>query len=173
MEDSASRRSDVSSCFLSYFESKIPICQAAHADKRKTADGGQGGGNTNMREKSNILLLTIVVSVALSVAGCFSRTTREVNTVPTPPPVVQVTPPSVVQVTPPAATSVPDMQSTTITSAPGTRTSTTTWDNGSVVQKNTVTESLPGAVRKQTTTTWNSTDLPPSQTTVTTTTNPY
>ena len=155
------------------------LIQAQHCDRsgserdsRKDADSGQGG-NTNMREKYNILWQTIAVCIALSVAGCFSRTTKEVDTVPTPPPVVQVTPPPVVQVTPPVTTSVPEMQSTTITSAPGTRTSTTTWDNGSVVQKNTVSQPLPGTVQKQTTTTWNSSELPPSEATVTTTTNPY
>jgi len=126
-----------------------------------------------MQEKYNMLFVTIALSVALSVAGCFSKSTKEVDTVPAPPPVVQVTPPPVVQVTPPVTTSVPEMQSTTITSAPGTRTSTTTWDNGSVVQKNTVTQPSTGTVEKQTTTTWNSSELPPSEATVTTTTNPY
>jgi|SRR6516165_8337077 len=114
-----------------------------------------------MRQKYGILPPAIAVCVALT-AGCFSETAKEVDTVPAPP--------SVVQVTPPVVTTVPETQTTTITPAPGTRTSTTTWNNGAVEQKNTVTESLPGVVQKQTTTTWNSSDVVPSETTITTTT---
>jgi hypothetical protein len=114
-----------------------------------------------MREGYRILLSAIAASVALMVAGCFSKT-NEVDTVPAPAPVVQVTPPLV--------TAAPAAQTTTITPAPGAQTTTTTWDHGAVLQKNTVTEPKPGVVEKQTTTTWNDSDLPPTQTTITTTT---
>ena len=130
-------------------------------DRAKTSDDGQGG-NGNMRQNYRILSPAIAASFALTVAGCFSKTTKEVDTVPAPP--------SVVQVTPPVVTTVPGTQTTTITPAPGTRSSTTTWDNDGVVEKNTVTEPLPGVVQKQTTTTWNSSEAPPSETTITTTT---
>jgi hypothetical protein len=112
--------------------------------------------------RHNFRLPAITAAVALTVAGCFSKTTKEVDTVPAPPPVVQVTPPVV--------TTVPGTHTTTITPAPGTQSSVTTWDNGAVMEKNTVTEPSPGMVQKQTTTTWNSSEAAPSQTTITTTT---
>jgi len=115
-----------------------------------------------MRRNYPALLPALVTSIVLVVAGCFSKPTKEVDTVPTPP--------SVVQVTPPVVTTVPGTQTTTITPAPGTNISTTTWDNGAVVQKNTVTEPLTGVVQKQTTTTWNSSEAAPPETTITTTT---
>lgn len=118
-----------------------------------------------MRQNYGTLLPAIAASAALTLGGCFSKTTKEVDTVPAPPPVVQVTP-SIV-------TTVPGTQTTTIIPAPGTQTSTTTWDNGAVVQRNTVTEPQPGIVQKQTTTTWgNSNEVPSETTTTTTTTNP-
>src|SRR5690349_8028758 len=107
-----------------------------------------------------ILSAAIAAIAALTVVGCISRTTKGVQT--TPAPVVQVTPPVV---------TTPSTQTTTITPAPGTQTSTT-WDNGAVEQKNTVTEPQPGVVKKQTTTTWNGANSSPSETTTTTTTNP-
>jgi|SRR5215472_10574469 len=111
-----------------------------------------------MRQNCRILLPAMAASLALTVAGCFSKTIKEVE------------PPPVVQVTPPVVTTVPGTQTTTITPAPGTRTSVTTWDNGAVVHKNTVTEPSPGMTQKQTITTWNSSAAAPSETTITTTT---
>jgi hypothetical protein len=115
-----------------------------------------------MRKNYRIVFPTIAACLSLIVAGCFSKTTKEVDTVPASP--------SVVQVTPPVVTTVPGTQVTTVTPAPGTRTSTTTWNNGAVVQRNSVTEPLPGVVQKQTTTTWNGSESAPSETTTTTTT---
>ena len=118
-----------------------------------------------MSQNHGLLLAAITATASLVVGGCFSKTTKEVDTVPAPPPVVQVNPPVV--------TAVPGTQTTTITPAPGTRSSTTTWDNGAVIEKNTVTEPSPGVLQKQTTTTWNGSETVPSETTTTTmTTNP-
>jgi hypothetical protein len=108
-----------------------------------------------------ILSPAIGAIAALTIVGCISRTTKEVQTTPAP----------IVQVTPPVVTTPPATQTTTITPAPGTQTSTT-WDNGAVEQKNTVTEPQPGVVKKQTTTTWSGANSSPSETTTTTTTNP-
>jgi hypothetical protein len=115
-----------------------------------------------MHQNYRTLFAAIAACAALTVGGCFSKTTKEVDTVPAPP--------AVVQVTPPVITTIPGTQTTTITPAPGTQTSTTTWDNGAVVQRNTVTEPRPGIVQKQTTTTWGNSDEVPSETTTTTTT---
>jgi hypothetical protein len=127
-----------------------------------------------MRQGHRIALRVIAVAVSLAFAGCFSRT---VENVPAPAPVVQVTPPIV--------TPAPGTQTTTTTvrdnnvpapeiaAPPATSQTTTTWDNGSVVQRNTVTEPRPGVVEKQTTTSWSDSASTPSETTtVTTTTKP-
>jgi uncharacterized lipoprotein YajG len=102
---------------------------------------------------------SFVIPLAVSgiLSGCFSST-KEVDIVPAPAPVVQVSPPVVeaprsVAVAPAAAA----QQTTTSTS----------WNNGAVEQKKT-TRSVDGTLQKQTTTTWNNAD--PSQTTTTTTT---
>src|SRR5262249_5519629 len=120
------------------------------SDNVDSERGKQGGYMRDYR----ILSPAIAAIAALTVAGCISRTTKE----------VQTTPPPVVQVTPPVVTTTPTTQTTTITPAPGTQTSTT-WDNGAVEQKNTVTEPEPGVVKKQTTTTWNGANSSPSETT--------
>jgi len=135
----------------------------------------------SMRQDHRILLPVMVAS-ALTFAGCFSRT-KEIDTVPAPAPVVQVNPPVVVP--------APGTQTTTTTwngaavhneNVPvppmpppsATSQSTTTWGNGSVVQRNTVSEPQPGVVQKQTTTSWNNGAAAPSDetTTITTTTSP-
>ena len=118
-----------------------------------------------MGENCRTVFATIAACLSLMVAGCFSKTTKEIDTVPASP--------SVVQVTPPIVTGVPGAQVTTVTPALGTKTSTTTWDNGAIKQRDTVTEPSPGVVQKQTTTTWNSSESAPAETTTsTTTTNP-
>jgi len=132
-----------------------------------------------MPQHNDLLLPIITLFVVLTFAGCFSST-KEVETMPAPAPVVQVTPPAVI--------SAPGTQTTTttwsngtvvrdnnvpppvITPMPATSESTTTWDNGAVVQRNTVTESRPGMVEKQTTTSWSDGAAAPSETTTTTTT---
>jgi hypothetical protein len=93
-------------------------------------------------------------------SGCFSST-KEVDTVPAPAPVVQV-PPPVVQIPAPVVVAPASVASQTTTS--------TSWGNGAVEQKRTTT-SVDGQVQHQTTTTWNNGE-PSSETTTTTTTNP-
>jgi uncharacterized lipoprotein YajG len=108
----------------------------------------------------NVWYLSISALGALGVlflAGCFNKTTRE-QVVPTPP---------VVQVNPPVVT--PGTQVTTVTPAPNAQSSTTTWNNGQIVQRRSVTEEAPGEVQHQTTTTWNNTGGPPETTTTVTT----
>jgi ABC-type uncharacterized transport system auxiliary subunit len=105
-----------------------------------------------MRQNRRFLLPVTTLFAIATLAGCYTSK-KEVDTVPAPAPVVQVNPPAVVA-SPPATS-----QSTT-----------TTWDNGAVVQKNTVTQPQPGELQKQTTTTWGNGAGP--STTVTTTTNP-
>ena len=59
--------------------------------------------------------------------------------------------------------------STALTTIPGAKTSTKVWDNGAIVQKQTLAEPQPGVVEKQTTT-WNNSNGTPSTTVTTTTT---
>jgi hypothetical protein len=108
------------------------------------------------------LILSIAVSGILS--GCFSSS-KEVDTVPVPAPVVEQAPPAVVQVPAPVVMAPAAGQTTT---------SSTSWGNGAIEQKRT-TESVngDGTVQNRTTTTWNGGGGEPSQTTTTTTTNPY
>jgi hypothetical protein len=132
-----------------------------------------------MRQDHRILLPVMIAS-ALTFAGCFSRT-KEIETVPAP----------VVQVNPPVVVPAPGTQTTTttwngaavhnenvpaqaISPPPATSQSTTTWGNGGVVQRNTISEPQPGVVQKQTTTSWNNGAPAPSDetTTITTTTSP-
>jgi len=93
-------------------------------------------------------------------SGCFSST-KEVDTVPAPAPVVQV-PPPVVQIPAPVVVGPTSEASQTTTS--------TSWGNGAVEQKRTTT-SVDGQVQHQTTTTWNNGE-PSSETTTITTTSP-
>ena len=128
-----------------------------------------------MRRHHRILLRVIAASVAITIAGCFSRT---VENVPAPAPVVQVTPP-VVAPAPATQTTTTTVRENNVPApaippAPVTsQSTTTTWDNGTVVERNSVTEPRPGVVEKQTTTTWSDSASAPSETTsVTTSTNP-
>jgi len=101
-------------------------------------------------------------SLAISLAaggilyGC--STTKEVDYVPAPAPVVQMTPPPVVVSAPPAMVVAPPDAS---------QTTTTSWGNGVVEQNKTKT--IDGTSQRQTTTTWNN-GYPGSQSTSTTTT---
>jgi len=132
----------------------------------------------SMRQDHRILLPVMVAS-ALTFAGCFSRT-KEIDTVPAPAPVVQVNPPVVVpapgtQTTTTtwngAAVHSENVPAPVISPPPGTsHSTTTTWGNGAVVQRNTVSEPQPGVVQKQTTTSWNNGAAAPSDETTTTTT---
>jgi hypothetical protein len=104
----------------------------------------------------------MMVSLAIGglLSGCFSST-KEVETVPAPAPVVQV-PPPVVQVPPPVVVTPNSTASQTTTS--------TSWGNGTVQQRKT-SRSVDGQVQNQTTTTWGN-GTPSSETTTTTTTSP-
>jgi hypothetical protein len=79
----------------------------------------------------------------------------------------------------PVATEPPAETTTTVIRQPAVsysaippqteQTTTTRWDNGTVVQKQTKTDAVTGTVQKQTTTTWGSEAGSPSQTTTSTT----
>jgi hypothetical protein len=117
---------------------------------------------------------SMIISLAIGgiLSGCFSST-KEVDTVPAPAPVVQVPPivqvPRVVQV-PPAVVQVPAPVIVAPASEASQTTTSTSWGNGAVEQKKT-TRSVDGQVQNQTTTTWNNGE-PSSETTTTTTTSP-
>ena len=112
--------------------------------------------------RSHVRFGSLIVSLAIGgiLSGCFSST-KEVETVPAPAPVVQV-PPPIVQVPAPVVVAPASDASETTTS--------TNWSNGAVEQKRT-TRSVDGQVQNQTTTTW-SNGTPSSETTTTTTTSP-
>jgi hypothetical protein len=99
----------------------------------------------------------IIASAAVTCLepGCIS-TSREIQE---PAPIVQVPAPTIVHspplVSPPTSTS---------------ESSSTTWGDGAVVQRQTTTANGNGTLQKQTTTSWNNGSGVPSQTTVTTTT---
>jgi len=109
--------------------------------------------------RSYVRYSSLAISLAISgfLYGCFSST-KEVDTVPAPAPIVQV-PPPVVEVPAPVVVASPGLSQTT---------TSTSWGNGTVEQKKT-TRSADGTLEHQTTTTWNDGD-PLSQTTMTTTT---
>ncbi len=115
------------------------------------------------------------LSLAISLAaggilyGCSSS--KEVDVVPAPAPVVQM-PAPIVEAPAPVVVSAPppvvQVPAPVVVASPETsQTTTTSWGNG-VVQQNR-TRAIDGTVQKQTTTTWNN-GYPPSQTTTTTTT---
>ena len=133
-----------------------------------------------MFQNHGLLLPIISLFAVLTFAGCFSST-RDIETVPAPAPVVQVTPPPVVA--PAQSTTTTTWSDSTAVrdnnvpppvtvQTPATSQSTTTWENGQVVQKNTITAPQSGVVEKQTTTSWNDSAAAPSETTTTTTTTP-
>jgi hypothetical protein len=111
--------------------------------------------------RSHVRFGSMIVSLAVGgiLSGCFSST-KEVETVPTPPAVVQA--PPVVQVPAPVVIAPATDPSQTTTS--------TNWSNGAVEQKKT-TRYVDGQVQNQTTTTWGN-GTPSSETTTTTTTSP-
>ena len=112
--------------------------------------------------RSRVRFGSLMISFAIGgiLSGCFSST-KEVETVPAPAPVVQV-PPPVVQVPAPVVVAPTSDASQTTTS--------TSWGNGAVEQKRT-TRFVDGQVQNQTTTTWSNGE-PSSATTTTTTTSP-
>jgi hypothetical protein len=112
--------------------------------------------------RSHVSFGSLIISLAIGgiLSGCFSST-KEVETVPAPAPLVQV-PPPVVQVPAPVVVAPASDASQTTTS--------TSWGNGAVEQKRT-TRSVDGQVQNQTTTTWGN-GTPSSETTTTTTTSP-
>jgi hypothetical protein len=105
-----------------------------------------------MRSFKHFTMIAIALASAGLIGGCIS-TSKEVRE---PAPVVQVTPPE-------PASSVVNSPSSTSES------STTSWDHGAVIQRQTTTTNSSGAVQKQTTITWDNPGGQPSQTTVTTT----
>jgi hypothetical protein len=111
--------------------------------------------------RSYVRYSSLVLSLAVSgiLSGCFSSS-KEVDTVPVPAPVVLA--PPVVQVPAPVVMAPVPSQTTT----------TMSWGNGAVEQKKTTTD-LDGTVQNRTTTTWNGNGDEPTQTTTTTTSNPY
>jgi hypothetical protein len=108
-----------------------------------------------MRPNSRMMVLSACLAIGGMLSGCFSSS-KEVREVP-----VMQAPPTIVQV--PATVVVPSDPSQTSTS--------TSWGNGAVVQKQT-TNSVDGAAERHTTTTWNN-DPSTSTTTTTTATAPY
>src|ERR1700676_1167652 len=103
-----------------------------------------------MRYNNPLIVLYTCIAVCGMLSGCYSSS-KEVREVP-----VMQAPPAIVQV--PAPVVVPADPSQTSTS--------TSWGNGAVVQKQT-TNSVDGSVERHTTTTW---DNDPSTSTTTTTT---
>jgi hypothetical protein len=108
-----------------------------------------------MRPHSRMIVLSGFLAVGGMLSGCFSSS-KEVREVP-----VMQAPPTIVQVPAPVVVSSDPSQTSTSTS----------WGNGAVVQKQT-TNSVDGAAERHTTTTWNN-DPSMSTTTSTTTTPPY
>jgi hypothetical protein len=113
-----------------------------------------------MRSRAGFCSMMVSLAIGGLLSGCFSST-KEVETVPAPAPVVQV-PPPVVEVPPPVVVTPNSTASQTTTS--------TSWDNGTVQQRKT-SRSVDGQVQNQTTTTWGN-GTPSSETTTTTTTSP-
>lgn len=118
---------------------------------------------------SSLAISAISLAAGSVLYGC--STSKEVDVVPSPPPVVQMAPP-VVESAPPVvvAAPAPVVQVPSPVVVPSTDTSqttTTSWGNGVVEQNKTRT--VDGTTQRQTTTTWNS-GYPGSQTTTTTTT---
>jgi hypothetical protein len=113
-----------------------------------------------MRSPVRLGSLLILLAIGGLLSGCFSST-KEVETVPAPAPIVQA-PPPLVQVPPPVVVAPNSNASQTTTS--------TSWGNGAVEQKRT-TRTVDGQVQNQTTTTWGN-GTPSSETTTTTTTSP-
>jgi hypothetical protein len=106
-----------------------------------------------MRYNSRLIVLSTCIAVGGMLSGCYSSS-KEVREVP-----VMQAPPAIVQV--PAPVVVP--------ADPNQTTTSTSWGNGAVVQKQT-TNAVDGSVERHTTTTWN--NDPSTSTTTTTTTNP-
>jgi hypothetical protein len=119
--------------------------------------------------RSYVRYSSLAISLAISslLYGCFSST-KEVDTVPAPSPIVQVPAPVVVA----APAPVVRVPAPVVVAGPASTTTSTSWGNGLVEQKKTVTAVDGTPIQKQTTTTWNNGD-PSSETTTTTTTNPY
>ncbi len=119
-----------------------------------------------MRLNVPISSMVIFMTVGGLLSGCF-YTTKEVETVPAPAPVVEAPPPVV-----PPIVQVPAPVAPANGTAPVTKqTTTTSWGNGAVVQKKTTT-STDGAVQNQNTTTWSNGNSPSETTTTTTTSSP-
>jgi len=117
--------------------------------------------------RSYVRYSSLILSIAVSgiLYGCFSSS-KEVDTVPAPAPIVEQAPPPVVEV--PAAPVV------MAPAAGQTTTSSTSWGNGAIEQKRTTeTVNGDGTVQNRTTTTWNGVGDVPSESTTTSTTNPY
>ena len=115
--------------------------------------------------------LAIALSVSGVVYGC-SSTTKEIDYVPAPAPIVQVAP-AIVEVPAPVVVSSPppvvEVPAPVVVASPATsQTTTTSWGNGTVEQKKT-TRTDEGTLEHQTTTTWHEGN-PTSQTITTTTT---
>ncbi len=115
--------------------------------------------------------LSLAISLAASgiLYGCSS--TKEVDVVPAPAPIVQI-PPPIVEAPAPVVVAAPppvlqDPAPVVVATPETSQTTTTSWGNG-IVQQNR-TRTIDGTVQKQTTTTWEN-GYPPSQTTTTTTT---
>jgi len=114
--------------------------------------------------RSYLRYSSLIASLAVSgiLNGCISSS-KEVDQVPAPAPIVETAPPAIVQVPAPVVVATPPVANET--------TNSTSWGNGAIEQKRTTTD-VDGAVQNRTTTTWNNGNEP-SQTTTTTTTNPY
>jgi hypothetical protein len=127
--------------------------------------------NRGMIMRKYIRDSSVVCSLAMIgiLYGCFSST-KEVDTVSTPSPVVEAVPPPVVQVpapvvvatSPPAVVAPPPV--VVASPASSQTTTSTSWGNGIVQQKKT-TRLGDGTVEHQTTTNWNDGSLPTQTTT--------
>jgi len=106
-----------------------------------------------MSSFKHFTLIAASLASTVMIGGCIS-TSKEVRE---PVPVVQVVPPE-------PAPSVVNLPSSTSEST------TTSWDHGAVIQRQTSTADSNGAVQNQTTTTWDNGGGVPSHTTITTTT---
>jgi hypothetical protein len=131
------------------------LLQSIGCSAQKRANGEK----ENMRLGKSFAAFAVIVASAAAtvlVGGCIS-TSREIQE---PAPIVQVPPPTIVQAPPP-------IMSPPVSTSDST---TTTWGNGAVVQKQTTNANGDGTTQQQTTTTWDNGSGVPSQTTVTTTT---
>ena len=121
--------------------------------------------------RSYVRYSSLAISLAISgfLYGCFSST-KEVDTVPAPAPIVQIPSPVVEVPAPVVVASPPIVQvpAPVVVTSPGLSqtTTSTSWANGTVEQKKT-TRSVDGTLEHQTTTTWHDGD--PSETTTITT----